>query len=618
MQTLKNRVLIISKNIPPQLLIEADHITSVENLTTKPDANYDVICGEVDCFVTDGVSETIQKLRKKNLGLQLVAVMDNTNQTSSAQQALQKLTFFRILTSWNTKQLEPALIMALEMAQKNRQDEDLAKLVQEQNIKLKQLYTELEDRVEKRQRYLLEAKTKTFVAQTRWESMRHALMAIHRAQSVTEIEHNLYEALSPTMNLDVVRIIFKPQNEIFSQQTGAASTLTVFQAPLFKGQESLGSIFYIRNHDLPFYKDETDFFLRISEAVGLAVDRLQKLEQSLLFKEQWETTFNSVTDPLALINKNYEVIQSNLAFAKKAHKNQEQVKGQKCYKLLFDRESPCPNCKIGQNFRLEGRSFKNSTLEVYSQGIRFSEEEHVFVNLYHDITEQVRMEKRLLENSKLAELGTIGSSIAHELNNPLGGILSFVQLIKMDLEPTNPIYLDIQEMENGVRRCQEIVQNLLGFTRQAGTEDFQNVDLREILEKTLKIVDLQTKSRGISVKIHTPSRPLFVQAISNLLTQALKNILQNSIDSLVEKVLSQRGFQAQIDVHLIDNEQDAYEIHILDNGLGLDHRTNINMSVAQQILHDHKATLEFSTQSKQLAMAKISFPRPVLQQKSAN
>src|SRR5690606_2311847 len=128
-----------------------------------------------------------------------------------------------------------------------------------------------------------------------------------------------------------------------------------------------------------------------------------------------------------------------------------------------------------------------------------SGEPAVFVNLYHDITKQLKMERQIMESTKLAELGTIGSSIAHELNNPLGGILSFTQLIKMDMSPDHPLYPDIVEMEAGVQRCKEIVQNLLGFTRNPNIDQEDDINLWEVMQRALKIVELQTKSLGVEV-----------------------------------------------------------------------------------------------------------------------
>src|SRR5690606_29198531 len=147
----------------------------------------------------------------------------------------------------------------------------------------------------------------------------------------------------------------------------------------------------------------------------------------------------------------------------------------------FGRNSPCQGCTVGTSggssdsssvgslqrksghenrngatFRLKpartvggpSSEEQNVMYDVCSHEIQFKPEDRtLYVNMYHDVSAQLRYERQILESAKMAELGTIGSSIAHELNNPLGGMLSFIQLIKMDLSGDEPWFADIEEME---------------------------------------------------------------------------------------------------------------------------------------------------------------------------
>jgi signal transduction histidine kinase len=232
------------------------------------------------------------------------------------------------------------------------------------------------------------------------------------------------------------------------------------------------------------------------------------------------------------------------------------------------------------------------------------------VNLYHDVTEQLRMESKILESARLAEIGTIGSSIAHELNNPLGGILSFVQLIKMDLKKDDPLYMDIESMEEGVRRCKEIIENLLGFARNPESDIERDLDLKDVIERAIKIVELQTKSLGIEVRVVAPAVSFPFRGHLNLLSQAIRNLLQASIDALLEHLKNQKGFQGQIELRLVSKDN-QFELQILDNGLGAEFSTSLSLSVAGQIIRNLGGQLEFSSQSRPFRMAKVTLPRPV-------
>lgn len=158
------------------------------------------------------------------------------------------------------------------------------------------------------------------------------------------------------------------------------------------------------------------------------------------------------------------------------------------------------------------------------------------------------MERQILESAKMAELGTIGSSIAHELNNPLGGILSFTQLIKMDMKPEHPMYQDIVEMEKGVQRCKEIVQNLLGFTRDPNFDKESIYPLYEVYDRAFKIIELQFKGEGIKYSLPPPDKSIIVLGHFNLLAQAFKNLLQFFSERITRELKIEANFEPLLEV----------------------------------------------------------------------
>lgn len=613
MPALNSSVLILGLPNLPDLHVGADTAFNwreqIQQLANGP---YQVLCAPLEEMKTSEFEKLATSLREKNPTIQMVMVTDENSSTKDLQDVFEKYPIFRITDRNDFQMLEKALVFGLEEAQMAQQEQELESLVREQNEKLKLLYQELEDRVQKRQNFLSETRRKTYIANARWESLREAMIAIYSSTSAGDMEKNLLAVLQPTLQLESIRILLKPHDQMLNQQKRAQSNFSIYQAPLFKSQDQVGSILFIRNPNLNFQREETDFLLRVTEAVSLALDRQTKLEESETLKEQWQATFNAVSDPVALINQKYELVQTNSAFLKRSGLNADQIMGQKCHKVLFQRDTPCPNCQLGKNFRLDVQKSK-LTYDVYSQPVPVDPlETTVFVNLYHDVTEQIRMERKILESARLAEIGTIGSSIAHELNNPLGGILSFVQLIKMDLKPEDPIYEDISSMEEGVRRCKEIIQNLLGFTRNPVMDEETDLDLREVLHRAVKIVELQTKSRGIEVKLHLPNEAAPFRGHLNLLSQAVRNLLHASIDSVIEKSQTQKGFQGLIELRM-DIKENDYSFRILDNGLGAESAPSLGLSVAGQIIHDYGGHLEFSSRGQPFRLAQFTLPRPVFQ-----
>jgi C4-dicarboxylate-specific signal transduction histidine kinase len=282
---------------------------------------------------------------------------------------------------------------------------------------------------------------------------------------------------------------------------------------------------------------------------------------------------------------------------------------------MFKRSKPCDNCQIGSNFRLNPSQTQDGQtviFNVFSQSIQFKPESKIlFVNMYRDISEQIRLERQVVESAKMAELGTIGSSIAHELNNPLGGILSFLQLIKMDLKGTEPFASDINDMEQGARRCRDIVQNLLGFSRKSSYyEEPRSLDLRDVVKQALKITELQTRAMGIEVKLEMSKEPLAMTGQFNDLAQAVRGFLQNAQEGIASKAKAQR-YQAEITICVYQKNKN-YFLEISDNGAGPEDRvTSLGLTVALQIITDHSGRLENFSQTKDGTWAKISFPSPV-------
>jgi signal transduction histidine kinase len=447
----------------------------------------------------------------------------------------------------------------------------------------------------------------------RIEGLKNALMAVHKAGSLVEIEKFLNEAMASTVQTSWIRIFFAPQDNLFSEQVETKLNFTQQRVPLFRQHDRIGSIFFMRAPDRPFLRDEVDFLNRVAEAVSLALGRIQKLEESEEIKKQWETTFNAVSDPVAIIDSNYDIIQANSAIT--SQRASGSVIAKKCYEVLYGRTSPCNHCQRGKNFRLDQDNGKvTKSFEVYSQSLSLEPQKPpVYVNIYHDITQRLLMEKQLLETAKLAELGTIGSSIAHELNNPLGGILSFTQLIKMDLPKDHAMYPDIVEMEAGALRCKDIIQNLLGFTRNPNVDEITDLDLRDVIKRAYKIMELQIKSQAIEVTLNLPDGPCAARGHLNLLSQAIKNILQMAVDSIQSRAKkSAADFKGQLDLSL-QLTTDKYVISVKNNGVNYEKESaGLGIPVASQIVEDHGGKLEISSSTNFETLAKISFPRPVL------
>jgi signal transduction histidine kinase len=250
--------------------------------------------------------------------------------------------------------------------------------------------------------------------------------------------------------------------------------------------------------------------------------------------------------------------------------------------------------------------------------------------MYRDITQDLNLQRQVIESAKLAELGTISSSIAHELNNPIGGMLNFLQLIKMDLTGEEDYYPDLEEIERGIIKCKEIVKNLLGFSRRSVDAQRTDVDLVEVIEQAIKITELKTRSVGIKIHFQRPERSPQIQGRFNLLTHAIRNLLQNSQESLLEERRKNRSFRGEIRISVRETAK-TIEIGVSDNGPGIppqhrdkifdplyttkDPETNsgLGLTLAQQIVREHNGEILLSSDNEENLTLRISLNKPQVQ-----
>lgn len=527
---------------------------------------------------------------------------------------------FRVLNTKNIKELQKPIQEALELAQHKKQEQVLYELFQEQNKELKKISETLEDRIEKRQAHLEETRAKLSATNEKNLFLQNGLFTIHNSENRADLEKKVTDFLKESFNLDWFRIFLESSS--MSHFLEKHNPTKVFRFPLVQNNAEYGQLVFARAKGNPFRREEKDFLEQLSQAIALCVERMLQIERNNDLQSQWQSTFNAISDPVCLIDEDYNLRLSNqLRDKKQSHS----VVGEKCYSVLFQRTSPCPDCHRGQSFRLREHGQGAKVFDVFSQSMIIDYQKSYF-HLYRDISQQLGLERQLVESAKLAEIGTISSSIAHELNNPLGGMINFIQLLKMDLSKHDPLRSDIDEMEIAALRCKEIVKNLLSFSRLSSESELIDVSLRDVLHRSIMITELRTRSMGVRIDLESMTKPIMVRGRFNQLAQVFCNVLQNSYESILEKRKQNPSFQGRIH---ITHEQDKKRtvVKIYDDGMGLtskeDHHffdplfttkdpekhSGLGLTLAQQILSEHSADIELTMQKDGRTCAQICFPR---------
>lgn len=457
------------------------------------------------------------------------------------------------------------------------------------------------------------------------ESLHKALLATHSAQSVAEIQTLLTLIMAKAFDLDWVRV-FIHTSEHIEEQLRRLQDRIFFCTQLKLSSHTLGRIVFARKSKTKFNRSEKLALQQIADSVALAIDLLAKLDQAENLKQQWDSTFDAIFEPLCLTDENFNILRTNKAFLLLVNKKHGQVTGLSCFSVFCGSNTPAPVLSSTNAFILD-RVSKNTknTYEVSTQRIRTKlRGKNLLLTIFRNITNQKKIEKQIFESSKMAELGTIGSSIAHDINNPLGGMLNFLQLIKNDLPQQDALYEDILQMEKAGLRCKEIVETLLRFSRKQEVGAAEPVDLKEVIEHSLKIADLQTRSIGINIQYKPPTESVVVTGHFNLLSQALSHVLQNAFEAVSEKLTQSPRYRGVIRVEIF-NAPDGPGVNIIDNGIGItpelqgkilnpmfstkrkNQNKGLGLTLAYQIIDNLGGQLEIFSQPNVETQVKISF-----------
>jgi PAS domain S-box-containing protein len=148
-----------------------------------------------------------------------------------------------------------------------------------------------------------------------------------------------------------------------------------------------------------------------------------------------------------------------------------------------------------------------------------------------DITHKKHLEEQLSRTEKLAALGQLAAGVAHEINNPLGGILVYSYLLLEDLEPSRPERTQVEKIVREATRCKEIIQGLLEFSRYIPSK-MVPLKVNDILEEVFFLLEDHLHFQNIQI-VHeaNPDLPL-IRGDKSKLEQVFINLLMNSAEAM--------------------------------------------------------------------------------------
>ncbi len=240
-------------------------------------------------------------------------------------------------------------------------------------------------------------------------------------------------------------------------------------------------------------------------------------------------------------------------------------------------------------------------------------------------------QKNLIQSEKLASIGTLASGVAHEVNNPLAGIMHCISRIKKypDNKADAKKYLEL--MEEAARKMEVVVKNLLDFARQPDYEKSE-IDPKKALENALSLAKHRLEEEGIDVTLNSCPHDILIMGNKNQLEQVFLNLIINSIDAIAEQKMQSNKFTGEIQVSCgLMEQNNKFRIHIIDNGIGIPSEiitkvydpffttkppgkgTGLGLSVSMNIIRDHEGEMDLISNNNQGAAVSIVLPVKLIQ-----
>ena len=367
-----------------------------------------------------------------------------------------------------------------------------------------------------------------------------------------------------------------------------------------RAEEALKSAYYVLEDRV---SERTAELSLANENLRGEIDVRRQAEERLReSRNMLQTLIDGITDALILVDHEMRIRMINRGAAKLYRiTSHEEVIGKQCF-TAAGAVGSCTGCEIpqavvrGQSLVFERSGLtddkKLEQVSIYPVKEKDSEVGGAIVRI-SDITEERRFERQLIQSEKMASLGILVSSIAHEINNPNSFVTFNIPILREYLEELIEIvdqYAENQEdfelfhmtypefrkdvfnlvdnIEHGASRISTFVANLREFSQSNGNRQKVMLDLPVVVDKVLSICRSQIKKRVKTFEMDLPADlpPVFVDEYS--LEQVLLNLIVNAVQA-ADKTDSFVKLSASTG----RDWRDHTIIEVIDNGCGIDRKT---------------------------------------------
>lgn len=290
-------------------------------------------------------------------------------------------------------------------------------------------------------------------------------------------------------------------------------------------------------------------------------------------RRTWEKTFDAIADWVCIIDQDHNIKCSNRSIKKIFNLSSETCVGKQCYEITHGTKEPISDCPVTKamksgkresiEFQIENDRWLQITVDPFRHNCTDKEQ---FVHIVRDITDMKHKEESLVLNSKAEAFRILSGGIAHDYNNLLTVIWGNISLLKEEMKEASQKKF-FEAAEKACEQARYLTHQFITLSK-CTMLNRSFVEISDVLKPALEQAGLK-KQNKIKVISRTPEDIYVIEADSNLLTIAIKNIVINAMEAMPY------GGQLDIDMEALSlsNEkqecQSYLKLSFTDTGKGI-------------------------------------------------
>jgi len=350
---------------------------------------------------------------------------------------------------------------------------------------------------------------------------------------------------------------------------GIRSTLI---APLFSRGSPVGILAFHQTETRRLFSEEDkQLALQLGYQAATAIENARLFARVDRARQEWELTFNAISDAIFIVDREATITQANEPAAKLAGRPLPELVGHRYDSMISGCDEPPDACVLADVLR-SGRPTRAETSELLAEGVyQVSNyplrdahgEVQGAVSILHDVTVEQRLRQQLLHAEKLSSLGQTIAGVAHELNNPLQAVVGYSELLRTSGNVSEEFQKDVDRIYEAGRRAASIVRNLLTFARKHDRQR-KEIDLNQSIRSVLNLRTNQLETVHVAVVTDLGDDLPLCYADRHQLQQVWHNLILNA-----EQAMLEAHGAGVLAIRTLLKDADTLRVEFIDDGPGI-------------------------------------------------